>query len=173
MFLIQMLIRVCRAVDKISEWIGKSFAWLVLPLVFILCYEIIARGLFNAPTFWAHELSQYVFGGLFTLCGAYALKEGSWVNVDIIMNKLKKRTRAIIDCITAFVSFSFLAGLIWRGSILAADSIRLGERSNSVWSPPVYPLKLILVIGAIFITLQLLAKFTRDMITAISAKELP
>ena len=58
------------------------------------------RGAFNAPTIWAHESTQYFFAVYFTLGGAYALKLGSMVNVDVLVKGMKPRARAILDGVT-------------------------------------------------------------------------
>jgi TRAP-type mannitol/chloroaromatic compound transport system permease small subunit len=49
--------RVASVVDTLSEWSGRVFAWIIIPLVVSLTYEVLARYAFNAPTIWAYDLS--------------------------------------------------------------------------------------------------------------------
>ena len=44
-----------RALDAISIASGKAVAWLIIPMVGSLVYEVVARYLFNAPTEWAYD----------------------------------------------------------------------------------------------------------------------
>ena len=38
--------------DTVSEWSGKIFSWLVIPLMLGLVYEVVSRYAFSAPTLW-------------------------------------------------------------------------------------------------------------------------
>ena len=49
---------VLRLIDATSEWAGKVASFLILPAMFVLLYEIVARYVFHAPTLWAHETSR-------------------------------------------------------------------------------------------------------------------
>ncbi len=166
----ERLWRCCRVVDSISESTGKFLGWLIVPMVVILCWEVLLRSMFNAPTIWAHESTQYFFGLHFALGGAYALKLGSMVNVDVLVKRFKPRTRAIVDGVTAVVTFVFLGALIWKGFDLALTSVRIGEMSQTPWGPPIYPLKITVVAGAFLLGMQVLAKFIRDIAFGISGK---
>ena len=44
-------------IEKITRWAGWIGAGLTAPLVLAMVYEVIARYLFNAPTYWAYELA--------------------------------------------------------------------------------------------------------------------
>jgi TRAP-type mannitol/chloroaromatic compound transport system permease small subunit len=39
------------AVDRLSAWIGKAFSWCI-GLTAMVCYDVVARYLFRAPTSW-------------------------------------------------------------------------------------------------------------------------
>ena len=45
--------RVTRAIDATVLFAGKAVAWLILPMVLSLVWEVTARYGFNAPTEWA------------------------------------------------------------------------------------------------------------------------
>ena len=56
-------------IDSISEWSGRIFAWISLPLVVFMAYDVIMRYLFQAPTKWAYEMTWMLYGALFMLGG--------------------------------------------------------------------------------------------------------
>jgi TRAP-type mannitol/chloroaromatic compound transport system permease small subunit len=41
---------VVRTIDTLSEWSGRVFCWMIVPLIAGTTYEVIVRYLFNAPT---------------------------------------------------------------------------------------------------------------------------
>ena len=87
----------CRLVDAVSEYTARVAIWGVLALVFILTWEVLLRSLFNMPTIWAHESTQYFFGFYFALGGGYCLKMGGMVRVDTVIRLFRPRTRAVIE----------------------------------------------------------------------------
>ena len=157
--------RVLHFIDLLSEWIGKASAFLVLALSFVIGYEVVARYLFNRPTIWAHELSAMVFGAYIILGGAYLLSAGRHVNMDLIYGFLSPRKKALIDIITFWFFAIFCVALVWKGGDTAWYSISIREQARTTWSPPLYPIRLVLPIGAFLLLLQGVAKFIRDAIT--------
>lgn len=153
-------------IDKISEYTGKSLSWFIVVIVVIYCTEVFLRSVFNAPTIWAHESSTYFFGAFFMLGGAYALRMGKMVNVDIFVNRFSPRTRALVDGLMNLIALAFLFVLIYKGTELAYSSIMKNETSQTPWAPPIYPLKITAVVGALLVFLQELSQTIRSFIFA-------
>ena len=63
-------------IDKFSKWIGNIVCWILIPLIFAMTYEVLARKLFLAPTIWAYDISRFLYGALFMLGAGYALSRG-------------------------------------------------------------------------------------------------
>ena len=160
-----------KTIDQINEKTGKAVSYLILFLVGVILYEIFARYLFNSPTIWAHETSQMIYGAYVILLGGYVLQRGGHVNVDIIINRFQPRTRAIINLFTWLLFFCFCGVLFLKGGEMAWDSFKFRETEPTAFAPPVYPIKMMIPLGALLILLQGLAKFIRDFNLAISGKE--
>jgi TRAP-type mannitol/chloroaromatic compound transport system permease small subunit len=163
--------RFLKTIDRISEQSGKAVSFLIVFLVFVILYEIFVRYLFNSPTIWAHEIAQMIYGAYVILLGAYVLQRGGHVNVDILYHRFRPRTRAIIDLFTWLLFFYFCGLLLWKGGEMAWDSFKVLETEPTAFAPPVYPIKMMIPLGALLILLQGLAKFIRDFNLAISGKE--
>jgi len=159
-------------VDTVSEWSGKVIAMLIFPMIGVLLWEITLRYVFNAPTIWAHELSQHLFGSYSVLAGAYVLLRFQHVRVDVIYERFSPRGRAILDSVTHLMFFLFVGVLLVEGVQMAWCSVEIREFSNTPWAPPLYPLKLTVPIGAFLILIQGLAHFIRVLNMAITGREL-
>lgn len=160
-----------RIIDRISEWSGKSVSFLVIAIMGITVWEVVLRYVFNAPTIWAFDAAYLIFGAYGVLGGAYTLYLKGHVNVDILYGRLPLRARAIVDVVTSTFFFFFCGLLLWKGGVMAWDSLKIMEHASSAWSPPVYPIKLTIPIGASLLLLQGMAKFIRDLIVAVTGKE--
>jgi TRAP-type mannitol/chloroaromatic compound transport system permease small subunit len=154
------------AIERISTWSGKLFAWLVIVLMLVVCVEVFKRYILNAPTAWIFDLSSMLYGSLFMLCGAYALAHDAHVRGDFLYGRWSPRTQAILD-LALYILF-FLAGimaLIKAGIDFAEISWRIGERSNvTADGPPVYHFKTVIPIAGALVMLQGLAEMARCVI---------
>ena len=167
----QTLKRVLGIIDNFSEWVAKILSPLVIVMTLIMMCEITLRYVFNKPTLWAHETTTMLFGAYFMLGGAYCLLRRQHVNMDIILNRLPPRAKAILGVVGYALLFLFCVVLLWKGGEMALKSLKLLECTTSVWGPPWYPVKLAIPIGTIMILLQGLANFTRDLALAITGRE--
>jgi len=159
------------AIDATSEWSGKIIGFMIYAGMAVLVYEVAARYLFNAPTIWAHGVSQRIFAAYYILAGACVLRYKQHINMDVVYNRFSLRTRAIVDLITSVFFFAFVGVLLWQGADFAWTSLMNLEPCHTPFRAPVYPVKLMVPLGALLILLQGLAKFSRDLITAITGRQ--
>lgn len=151
------------AIDHLNRWVGQFVAYWTVIAVFVYYYEVVARFLFNSPTNWAHESMFLMFGMQYLLCGAYALRTGSHVRVDVLYVKMRPRGRAVADVVTSFFFFVFTVTLLWTGWRFAADAVAVGETSFSEWGIQYWAVKLSLPAGAVLLILQGVAHLLRDI----------
>ena len=166
-----MLKPLLRTIDNISDWSGKILGFIIYFGIFVLIYEVVARYIFNAPTLWAHGMGQRFFGAFYILGGAYALRWGAHIGMDVVYSRFSLRTRKILDLITSPFLFACCIVLIWQGWSFAWVSLRNLEACNTPFHAPVYPAKLTIPLAGLLLLLQTSARFTRDLITAISGRQ--
>lgn len=150
-------------INKINEWAGKLSSFLIVGLIAAMVWGVMLRYVFDSPVIWADEMSLFLFSGYIMLGGGYALLHEAHVNVPILHDHLRPRTRATVDLITSVLFFCFCGVLLWKGVDMAWSSLQEWEHSFSVWGPPIYPVKLTIPVGAFLLLLQGLAKFIRDL----------
>lgn len=157
--------RVLRGIDKLSEYCSKAFAWLIIPMVGGLFYEVIARYVFNAPTIWAYDLTYMLYGALFVMGSAYALSQNRHVRIDVFYANFSSRQKGIVDVILYLVLFfPPILVLLIKGVEYAAFSWSMKELSIAgAWRPPLYPLKTIFPIAMAVLLLQGVAQFIRSL----------
>ena len=160
-----------KCIDAISEWVGKGASYLILPGSLILAWEVVSRYGFNNPTMWAHGTSQRIFATYYILAGAYVLRHNQHVTVDIIYNRFSLRTRSVLSVIGSIFFFIFCGVLLWKGIDFAWTSLSMLEPDETPWRAPLYPFKMMIPLGAFLILMQGLAKFIRNLATAITGRE--
>lgn len=158
---------VLRWVDTISEWTGKIARWFIIPIVFIIVTEVVLRYVFNRPTLWAWDINIQLQAALVSLGLGYALLHKSHVSVDIIVTRLSPRRNAIIETITGPVLIATVGLLLWRMAPYVLNSIRIRELHGSIWMPPIYPVKVVILTGICLLLLQGIANWIRSLMVAI------
>ena len=156
--------RITGAIDKISGFSGEFVCYWSVIAVFVYYYEVIARYVFNSPTNWAHESMFLMFGMQYLLSGAYAMREGSHVRVDVLYLHLSDRAKLITDVVTSVFFFIFTGALLVTGWIFLRDSIDVWEVSFTEWAIQYWPIKISIVLGAVLIILQGLSKLIKDFV---------
>lgn len=154
---------IIRIFDWISEHTGQFVAFWTITAVVFYAFEVIARYIFNKPTIWVHESSFLLFGMQYLLAGAYAYLHGSHVAVDIIYNKFPKRGQHGLDIFTSVFSFVFFIVLMGTSYGFMMDSIGMRERTMETWQIQYYPVKAMMLLGGITITLAAISKLYKDI----------
>jgi len=159
--------------DTFSEWSGKAFAWLVVPLMGGLTWEVVARYAFHAPTVWAYDLAYMLYGSLFLLGAGYTLRRGAHIRTDFLYEKLPVRWQGMIDAIGYLVFFfAPLAFFVWAAWGEGVHSWLIGEKADSPWRPPIYPLKLVIPLSLALLFLQGISEFLKSAWAALSGERL-
>ena len=94
-----------RIIDTFTDLTGMLIAWISVPLVSAVAYEVFARYLFNAPTIWSFDVTYMLYGALFMLGAAYALHKGAHIRTDFFWDNFSPRTKGLIDSISYVVFF--------------------------------------------------------------------
>ncbi|MCE7026932.1 TRAP transporter small permease subunit [Jiella avicenniae] len=152
-------------IDRLSFYSGEFVSYWAVIAVFVYYYEVVARYVFNSPTNWAHEGMYLMFGMQYLIMGAYAMLSESHVRVDIFYAPLSPRRKALADILTSVFFFIFAGVLLVTGWIFAADATRVNEVSFTEWQLAYWPFKWAIVVGAVLLLLQGVAKLAQDFRT--------
>jgi TRAP-type mannitol/chloroaromatic compound transport system permease small subunit len=157
------MLKLARAVTSLNRWVGRTAAWLVVPMFLMLIVDVAMRYFVGRPTVWTSELTQLVFGFYAVIGGGWLLVERAHVNVDILYGRLTAKKKALVDLATSFLFFLFLGVLLWQGTSLAYDSIIRLETSQSIWNPHVWPVKAAIPLAGLLLLLQGLVRLASDI----------
>ncbi|MBI5279456.1 MAG: TRAP transporter small permease subunit [Burkholderiales bacterium] len=154
------------AIDQLSKTVGHAFAWCIVILSLGTCYEVFVRYLLNDPTSWAFDLSYLMYGATFYMAGAYTLSRGGHVRADMFYRKWQPKTQARVELLLyVFFFFPGILALVIAGSAYGLESLRLREVSvNSPAGMPIWPLKMMIPVGAALIAVQGFAEVLRCLV---------
>ncbi len=153
--------------DRFANRIGSVLAWGFLIIVAMMCYEVMARYVFNAPTIWAHEIAGLLAAVAFIFGGAYCMAEDYHMRITSFIENRGNTIAALSKWLSIAAGAIYLTGLAYTAYRMTKDALfRYAldgswdpERSGSTWNSPVPSfIKLALLLGTVLFLLVLLRR---------------
>jgi TRAP-type mannitol/chloroaromatic compound transport system permease small subunit len=167
-------VRIVRAIDRFTDTTGTWVAWLNIPLVLAVSYEVVARYAFNAPTIWSYDVAYMLYGAIFMLGAAYALHKGAHIRTDFFFEKWSIRTRGVIDSV-AYIAFFFpsLALFLYVSGAEGWYAFEIGEVSEQTpWRPLLWPFKMVIPATCLLLLIQGVSETIKSVHAARTGLEL-
>lgn len=163
-----MLEATANAITQFNRKAGEWCSLLMLPMLFVAVYEVFMRYVFNAPTSWGFELTIFIYGAHFILGYSFTDAHNGHVRVDIFSSRLEPRPKAILEIVTLLVIFfPFLTLMTVFAGKFAFLSASMKELASSSWAPPIWPVKIIMVLGFLLLWLQGLGHLLHNLHVAL------
>ncbi|HEY0836741.1 MAG TPA: TRAP transporter small permease subunit [Azospirillum sp.] len=134
------------AVNRLSQFLAVVASVLLSAAVLVLCY-MVARRYFGYSSYWEIEVSIYLTVGATFLASPYTLQTGGHVSVDLWTRLLPFRAQRMARIGLALFGMAVCLYLAWIGLGLTIEAVATGERTNSMWKPPRWPMFATMPIG--------------------------
>jgi TRAP-type mannitol/chloroaromatic compound transport system permease small subunit len=152
-----------RGIDGFSRACGAVAAVLIVLLIVLMMYDVIMRYVFGAPTLWGYDVNTYLMGASFILSVGYALSRDAHVRVDILHSPAHPERRDWVDLVGFTLLLLPIAAWItsglwnyWREAYLSGET-----SGTSAWNQVIWPFRLILFLGFLAFTLQIVAEIIK------------
>ncbi len=158
----RLLLGLAKAIDTLSERVGRIIAWLALLVALLSAGNALMRYGFSYSSNAYLEAQWYMFSLIFLLGGAYALKKNAHVRIDLIYGRLSQRARAWIDLLgTLLFLIPMALGVLYLAWPWAMTSLAVWETSPDAGGLPRWPIKLALLLGFALLALQGLSELIK------------
>ena len=149
------LLAFSRAVDWLSEHVGRYVIWLIFASTLISALNAAVRKAFNYSSNAFLEVQWYLFAASFLLAAGYTLFQGEHVKIDVIYHRLSKRTQMWIDVfgLVLFLTPMCVAVLVF-GIPFFLKGFYSGEMSNNAGGLIRWPVFLMMPLGFALLLLQ-------------------
>ncbi len=149
-------------IDRLSEWVGRWVAWLVLAAVLISAANAITRKAFNYSSNAFLEIQWYLFAAVFMLAAGYTLLRQEHVKIDVISGRLSKRAQIWIDIVGLCVFLlPFVYMIIKLAMPLVINAIVTGEVSSNAGGLIRWPVFALLPAGMLLLGIQAISELIK------------
>ena len=127
------LLNISARLESILVAIGKLGAWLSLPLIAIIMFDIISRKFFVLGSTKLQEMEWHLHTALFLLALGYAYLKNSHVRIEVIRESFSTKLKAILEVIGVLIFILPYTGLIvWFGIDFVSRSYGMNEVSAAL-----------------------------------------
>src|SRR3972149_5960959 len=147
-----------RVVDLIAlSTSGIGSVILALMMVLIVA-EILFRSLFNLTIPGVIEVAGFMLVAIAFFGMAYTAMNKAHLDIDLVTKKLSFSVKTVIHCFTGVLCLAVVFIMAWQAALKVKPTWLLGE-TTGVLLLPIYPMFLLVALGASFFFLALLADF--------------
>ncbi len=140
---------------EVAAVAGACF--LVLQML-LVCADVISRYLLNKPVTGASEITEMSMLWLTFLGSAWVLQREGHVNVDMVITRVEKSTRAKLTFITSLISAGVFVVIAWYGVKVAAEFVQNGVVTPTILEMPRGPIISVVPVGSLLLVVQFLRR---------------
>ncbi|HEX2540486.1 MAG TPA: TRAP transporter small permease subunit [Caldimonas sp.] len=156
------LLALSRLIDRMSQWVGRWLAWLVLAAVLISAANAIVRKVFDTSSNAYLEIQWYLFAAVFLLAAGYTMLRQEHVKIDVIAGRFSKRTQIWIDIIgLAFFVLPLVYVVIKLSLPLAVRAYVMNEYSSNAGGLIRWPVFALLPLGFLLLGIQAISELIK------------
>jgi len=125
--------------------------------------DVVGTKFFDWPVPGTLEITEstmvlIVFGAL-----AYTQSHRGHIRVEIVYNWQGPRGKAFMDAVTHLVAFAYFALVCWQGAAEAMYSWEIDEATMGTVRFPLYPARIMLVVGTLLLLMLLVLDLVEDL----------
>ena len=151
-------------VESLVDAIGRTVAWLVLVVVFLLFLQNPLRELVGRGQFVANDMGQLAHAAVFMVGVAYAWRWDRQVRVDLFRARMSPRTRAEIELVgTLLLLLPWLVIVAVDAVPTVIQAFSIAERFPESGTPGFFVMKSLLLAFVATMALQALAVVARSI----------
>jgi TRAP-type mannitol/chloroaromatic compound transport system permease small subunit len=140
----RQLLGVSRFIDGLTGAVGRAVSWLILAVCVVAAGAAFLAKVFGAGAYANAllEVQWLMFAAVFLLAAPWTLSSNEHIRIDILNQRLSKRTRDWIDVMGHALFLLPMAALVlWTSVPFARLSFAQAEGSSNFGGLPQWPLK--------------------------------
>jgi len=144
--------------DKIITILMVFAAALILFDALAVSINVLLRYLFGITHSGLFEITEYSLLWMTFLGTAWLLKNDGHIRVDLVLNRLNPRRRAITNITTSIICIILLGAVTWWSLRLTWYDYQADIILSSILQPLKWPIEIIIPVGFLLLFIELLRK---------------
>ncbi len=152
-----------RTVDTTNRAVGLFAMYLLFFMMAVLTYAMVSNVVFKSPAIWVMEMAQFTMAAYYLLGGGFTFQDDAHVRMDVFRARWSPRAQYIVDALSGLFVLFYL-GVLLNGAVASSlYALEYNQKNFTAWGPPMAPIKIIMAVGILLMTLQVIARLIRDI----------
>ena len=130
----------------------------LLAAALVLTSSVLTRYFLHASTDWQDEAAVFCLVGVTFLCSAFVQAIRGHVGIEAVSALLSARVNRVRIVFVDFLCLAFCAFFAWKSCTLLHEAWSEGQTTSSSWAPPLWIPYLLMALGMVLLSLQLLVQ---------------
>ena len=168
------LLRVEGALSAATIWVGRIGAWISVPLMIIIVFDVITRRFLVLGSTKLQEGEWHLHGVLFLLCLGFAYLRNAHVRISLVHERFSPKTQRWIEFVGCLIFAIPYCGIVFYfATDFVERSWAVGEASDSATGLPFrWAIKAFLPAGMLLLGLAAIAVLLRKFVELFGPPEL-
>ena len=119
--------RLSALLARLFDLLAIVAALILLAMVVLVTADIVLRNTARVGFAWANEITEYALYLITLLTAPWLLRRGQHVRIDMALVLVPPRLAWIMEAAADIIGLAASLVLIWYGSVMTAQSARLGS----------------------------------------------
>ncbi len=128
-----------------------------------VCLEVVLRTFFNMSLIWITEVTEILLLYITFLGAAWVLHEEKHVKVDIILSRIKPRSKAFLGIISSILGIFVSVTLTWYGLKVALDCFHKNLYTPTAMEIPMFLIIIVIPFGCLMLFVQFIRRTLKYM----------
>jgi TRAP-type C4-dicarboxylate transport system permease small subunit len=166
------VINAVKAVGRLTQGFGFLGQAALAVMVITICYDVVMRYVFNAPTHWSLEVNTFLVIFITMIPACAVLRENSHLRIEFFISKFSPKTQDVIRRVASVLGVCLCALMVRNGLIMAISAFTYDQRMSTPLGTPMGIPYLFIPVGFTLLGLQFLARLFAPGITS-KTEEVP
>jgi TRAP-type C4-dicarboxylate transport system permease small subunit len=150
--------------NVIFDHLIDSLAFIAGSFIFVMmgieCYEVVSRYFFQRPTIWSVEFCEYMLFLLAFLGTTWVLKKGAHINVTILLERLRPRTRIYCNLFSSFMGILISLIIFWFSLKTSVENYVVGVKIVKTYALPKWIFLSFISLGYLLLLIEFVRQFS-------------
>lgn len=146
--------------DKLINSLAYIAGFFIFAMMWIECYEILARYFLNRPTVWGVEFCEYMLFLLAFLGTTWVLKKKAHISATILVERLPPRPRAYCDLFACFMGVLISIVILWFSFKTSLENYVNGVKVVKTFALPKWIFLSFISLGYLLLLIEFIRQFS-------------
>lgn len=153
--------RLLRALNRITSFMSAGLVFIMMLLIVV---DVSSRFLANRPLPGTIEFTRVFMAAVVFLGLAHTEECRAHIRAQVFVSRLPEKLQIVMDIFVWFVGLSLFVIIAWQGWDIFIESWQSREFYPGIISVPIYPARLLVVLGSILLCFQFIFNIAQRLL---------